>query len=325
VLPSPVLPLWEGWWAAVCRAASEVGGPRRCSGDARAAAGASQSTVEQLQARRDVLREALGHQTPPGGPVVLPRRAALSPSRAQDFKRCPALFRFRAIDRIPEEPSAAALRGTVVHAALEDLHNLPAHERTPDTARALIGPAWQRAQAERPTGLGLSGEQVDGLLAEAGVMLDRYFRIEDPTRFTAAATEARFEVTLDDGTPLRGIIDRIDVAAGGETRVVDYKTSKSPSEAFESSALFQMKFYALALLRSSGVLPARLRLVYLGDGQVLDFTPERDDIERFGKTLSALWRGIQTAAAAGDFPPNPSRLCRTCAHKVRCPAFAPPQ
>jgi putative RecB family exonuclease len=172
------------------------------------------------------------------------------------------LYRFRAIDRIPEEPSAAALRGTVVHAALEDLHNLPAHERTPDTARALIGPAWQRAQAERPTGLGLSGEQVDGLLTEAGVMMDRYFRIEDPTRFTAAATEARFEVTLDDGTPLRGIIDRIDVAAGGETRVVDYKTSKSPSEAFESSALFHRPGRAITCRVCPGLSPncSRTRL-----------------------------------------------------------------
>lgn len=309
----------------MCRAASEVGGPRRCSGDARAAAGASQVAVEQLQARRDVLREALEHQVPGGGPVVLPRRAALSPSRALDYRRCPQLFRFRAIDRIPEQPSAAALRGSVVHAALEDLHKLPAAQRTPATAQALLGPAWQRIQSGQQAGLELSGEQVAGLLAEASTMLDRYYRLEDPTRFTAEATEARFEVTLDDGTPLRGIIDRIDVAAGGETRVVDYKTSKSPSEAFESAALFQMKFYALALLRSRGVLPARLRLVYLGDGQVLDYSPERDDIERFGKTLSALWRAIQTAAAAGDFPPNPSRLCGTCAHKVRCPAFTAAQ
>ena len=35
--------------------------------------------------------------------------------------------------------------------------------------------------------------------------------------------------------------------------------------------MFQMKFYAVALLRSRGVLPARLRLLYLADSQVLDF------------------------------------------------------
>lgn len=55
-------------------------------------------------------------------------------------RRCPQLYRFLVIDRIPENPSPAALRGTVVHAALENLHNLPARQRTPETAQALLGP-----------------------------------------------------------------------------------------------------------------------------------------------------------------------------------------
>ncbi len=36
---------------------------------------------------------------------------SLSPSRAGDFMTCPLLYRFRVIDRIPERPSAAAVRG----------------------------------------------------------------------------------------------------------------------------------------------------------------------------------------------------------------------
>ena len=52
-------------------------------------------------------------------------RPALSPSRAADFKQCPLLYRLRAIDRLPEPPSAAQLRGSVVHAALEQLYTLP--------------------------------------------------------------------------------------------------------------------------------------------------------------------------------------------------------
>src|SRR6202041_202054 len=63
-----------------------------------------------------------------GEPV---RRPALSPSRASDFKQCPLLYRFRAIDRLPEPASAAQLRGSVVHAALEQLYALPASERLP--------------------------------------------------------------------------------------------------------------------------------------------------------------------------------------------------
>src|SRR3984885_14599653 len=46
------------------------------------------------------------------------RRRSLSPSRAGDFMTCPLLYRFRVIDRLPEPPSPAAARGTLVHAVL---------------------------------------------------------------------------------------------------------------------------------------------------------------------------------------------------------------
>ena len=53
---------------------------------------------------------------------------ALSPSRAGDFMTCPLLYRFRVIDQLPERPSPAAVRGTLVHAVLERLYDLPAAE-----------------------------------------------------------------------------------------------------------------------------------------------------------------------------------------------------
>jgi len=78
------------------------------------------------------------------------RRPALSPSRASDFKQCPLLYRFRAIDRLPEPSSAAQVRGSVVHAALEQLYALPAAERGPETAMTLVDPAWERIVAAQP-------------------------------------------------------------------------------------------------------------------------------------------------------------------------------
>ncbi|MGZ6778948.1 MAG: RecB family exonuclease, partial [Mycobacterium sp.] len=160
------------------------------------------------------------------------RRPALSPSRASDFKQCPLLYRFRAIDRLPEPPSTAQLRGSVVHAALEQLYALPAPDRVPETARALVDPAWERVVAEQP---GL-GDDVDdtaraALLEEARALLSGYYRLEDPTRFDPESCEQRVEVELADGTLLRGFVDRIDVAPTGELRVVDYKTGKAPPEA----------------------------------------------------------------------------------------------
>ena len=252
-------------------------------------------------------------------------KPALSPSRAADFKQCPLLYRFRAIDRLPEAPSAAQLRGSVVHSALEQLYGLPAVLRGPDTARSLVESAWDRVIAADP---GLAGEldpvQQTELLTEARALLSGYYRLEDPTRFDPQCCEERVEVELADGTLLRGFIDRIDVAATGELRVVDYKTGKAPPAAralAEFKAMFQMKFYAVALLRSRGVLPARLRLIYLADGQVLDYAPDHDELVRFEKTLMAIWRAIQSAAQTGDFRPSRSRLCDWCPHRQHCPVF----
>jgi putative RecB family exonuclease len=85
--------------------------------------------------------------------------------------------------------------------------------------------------------------------------------------------------------------------------------------------MFQMKFYAVALLRSRGVLPTRLRLIYLADGQVLDYSPDHDELLRFEKTLMAIWRAIQSAGETGDFRPKASRLCDWCPHQSLCPVF----
>ncbi|SGC14330.1 RecB family exonuclease [Mycobacterium tuberculosis] len=252
-------------------------------------------------------------------------RPALSPSRATDFKQCPLLYRFRAIDRLPEATSAAQLRGSVVHAALEQLYGLPAGLRSPDTARSLVQRAWDQMVAAEPE---LAGELDPGqptqLLEDARALVSGYYRLEDPTRFDPQCCEQRVEVELADGTLLRGYIDRIDVAATGELRVVDYKTGKAPPAAralAEFKAMFQMKFYAVALFRSRGVPPTRLRLIYLADGQLLDYSPDRDELLRFEKTLMAIWRAIQSAGDTGDFRPNPSRLCDWCPHQQRCPAF----
>jgi putative RecB family exonuclease len=111
------------------------------------------------------------------------------------------------------------------------------------------------------------------------------------------------------------------VAPTGAIRVVDYKTGAAPREAFEGKALFQLKFYALVLWRTRGEVPRLLRLMYLGDREVLDYAPDVDELRRFERTLQSLWAAIDRATTAQDFRPNPSKLCGWCDHQALCPAF----
>jgi len=254
-----------------------------------------------------------------------PYVGSLSPSRAADFKTCPLLYRFRSIDHLPEPPSSAATRGTMVHAVLEALFDLPANGRTLDAARALLPDAWQRVIAEEPAASELFAEDEDGSrfgewMDSAATMLGTYFELEDPTRIEPAAREELVEVVID-GLRLRGYVDRLDVSPAGDIRVVDYKTGVSPREAFEGKALFQMKFYALVLWRVRGVVPRQLRLMYLTDGDTWTYEPDADELVRFERTLQAIWAAILKATETGDFRPSPGRICDWCAHQALCPAF----
>jgi putative RecB family exonuclease len=251
------------------------------------------------------------------------RRAALSPSRINDFRQCPLLFRFRAIDRLPEPPSSAATRGTLIHAVLERLFDLPANERTPAAARALLGPQWEELRAREPEvdTLFPDGEALATWLGSAADLLETYFTLEDPCRLEPAERELRCEVELPAGVRLRGVVDRLDVARNGALRVVDYKTGRSPSDQFAASALFQMRFYALVLWRLRGVVPRRLQLIYLGDGQTLTYDPDEASLLATERTVLAVWDAVRRATLAQTFQPRPSRLCEWCAHQSLCPAF----
>jgi putative RecB family exonuclease len=345
---------------------------------------------------------------------------SLSPSRAADFKTCPLLFRFRTIDRLPEKPTPDQVRGTLVHAVLESLFDLPAAERTPAAAAALVAPSWARLVEQEPAletlfaeavrarrgpgavapgqgvtvdgaagtvlvtlnpaptpdgepgpaaaagpaetpgsvaapgpiaapgavaasgpiaapdpvaapdpiaealpGLEAAGEaeRIAAFLASAGDLLAGYFAVEDPQRLEPAEREALVSTLVDDELLIRGYIDRLDVSPAGDLRVVDYKTGGAPREAFEGRALFQLKFYALVLWRTRGVVPRVLRLLYLKDAEICDYSPDAAELERFERTLVALSQAIEKAKQDKDFRPKPSKLCGWCSHQEFCPEF----
>jgi putative RecB family exonuclease len=256
---------------------------------------------------------------PPSAAVI----GSLSPSRASDFKTCPLLYRFRVIDKLPEAPSRAATRGSVVHAVLERLYDLPASGRTLPAAKGLVEPAWQRLLADAPQLATLFPDgdtELADWLESARELVASYFALEDPSAFEPAAREELVEAVVD-GLRLRGYVDRLDVSPAGDVRVVDYKTGTIPREAFEAKALFQMKFYALVLWRTSGVVPRQLKLIYLADRDTLTYAPDAEELTRFERTLKAIWIAIARATDKADFRPSPSRLCDWCDHQVRCPSF----
>ncbi len=268
------------------------------------------------------------HRAPQPDPTDTPQTSALSPSRALDFQACPLLYRFRVVDRLPEPPSPAAVRGTLVHAVLEALYDLPPQRRTLDEAVDLVAPQWAQLAAEDPqmaasltAALDEAGSDPGDWLRGAGDLVEAYFAMEDPQRLEPAARELRVEATLESGLVLRGIVDRLDRAPAGQLRVVDYKTGRAPGPGFEARAMFQMRFYALVLWKTSGELPSLLQLMYLATGVVLRYEPDEDDLRAMHRKVLALWAAIERAMRTGDWRASRGALCSWCAHKSLCPAW----
>src|SRR6478609_9049815 len=276
--------------------------------------------VSRVSVQQDSPAERLG--TPVDGVEVI---GAISPSRAGDFMSCPLLYRFRTIDKLPEPPSPDAVRGTVVHKVLEDLFDLPAAERTPQQAESMLAPAWDALVEQEPELAemfpGDTGPEAAEWLASCRAVLERYFTLEDPRRLEPAERELYVETLLDSRLLLRGFVDRIDIAPDGAIRVVDYKTGRSPGEMFEAKALFQMKFYALVIWRTRGVVPAMLQLVYLGNGEMLRYVPDEADLRATERKVEAVWGAIRRAEESGDWRPHRSRLCDWCSFQDLCPEF----
>ncbi len=259
--------------------------------------------------------------TPVDGVNVL---GSLSPSRAAEFRTCPLMYRLRTIDRLPEAPSPAAVRGTVVHKVLEDLFDLPAAHRTPERAESMVQQAWESVLDTEPGAAELfvaDGAEITAWLAGCRESLRSYFDMEDPRRLEPSERELYVEALLDSRLLLRGFVDRIDVAPDGAIRVVDYKTGRSPAEGQESRALFQMRFYALVIWRTRGVVPALLQLIYLGDGQKVSYQPDEQDLLATERLVEALWRAVDAARETGEWPARASRACEWCSFQAHCPEF----
>lgn len=245
------------------------------------------------------------------------------------------MYRLKTIDQLPEEPSLAAVRGTLVHTVLENIFDAPAGKRTYELAISLFTDALESLAKSEPKeaeliydSVRVSNPQVTSAqgLVEATLtpirpLLETYFAMEDPNRIEPHARELAMSVELEEGFSIRGFIDRVDRTPKGDIRIVDYKSGKAPSPRYSDKAMFQMRFYGLAWWRINGELPRMLQLMYLGNGAFLRYEPTESDLLGTERKILALRSSIVHSAQQQSFAATPSKLCGWCSFKPFCPEF----
>jgi putative RecB family exonuclease len=250
-----------------------------------------------------------------------PTLQTLSPSRAGDFKTCPQLFKFRAVDRIPEPTSIHQARGTTAHLALQRLFDDPGETRTPERLFDLFRAAWTDTRGD---------EEFDGLFEtveeerqwglDSMELLANYFNIEDPRSLEPEDRELDMLEDLD-GIVIRGILDRIDRDDDGQLVIIDYKTGKAPPERYALAAFFALKIYAVLIRQRLNETPKELRLLYLNGPTLYSLPIDDQQLDAMDGQLRALWNAINRAMATDRWPTRRGPLCNWCSYKDICPAW----
>lgn len=253
--------------------------------------------------------------------MALEPPTGLSPSRVSSFQDCALAFRFSAIDHLPEPSSLPAVRGTLVHAALEQLFALDPGERTQERAATCLVEAHVALRDDPEyLGLGLDEDADAALAVRAQELVDNYFRLEDPTAITPIGIELRLSAPLGD-LELRGIIDRLELDADGGLVVTDYKTGSAPRQQYEQGRLGGVHFYSFLCEELFGVRPSKVQLLYLADPVAIVAEPTDQASRGLRRKLTAVWAAIERSCEREDFRPRPSKLCDWCAFQQHCPAF----
>ncbi len=253
--------------------------------------------------------------------MAFPVPRSLSPSKVSSFTDCALAFRFSAIDRLPDPPTVATTRGTLVHAALERLHLLDPAERTLDAGLACLDEAAAALPDDADyQSLALGADDAAAFRADAADLVRNYFLLEDPTTVRTIGLELRVEAEID-GIRLRGIIDRLELDADGGLVVTDYKTGGAPSTQYERKRLSGVHIYSLLCEQILGVRPRMVQLLYLKAPLAITTAPTDQSTRGTRRTLGAVWQAVERACDREDFRPQPSRLCEYCAFKAYCPSF----
>lgn len=246
---------------------------------------------------------------------------SLSPSRASSFQDCPLQFRFASIQGLPQPPGFHAVKGNVVHRALELLLRLSAPERTREAARDAMSSSRNEYEAKYDfVGLNLDDAAAREFWADCARLTDAYFDLEDPTTLDDIELELWVEAPL--GTfNVRGYVDRLERTKDGALVITDYKTGRAPRESDVGNKMRQLEMYAYMVRALRGELPSRMRLMYLKDKVVLEQQPTESSMRFLEKRTIALFDAIERACSNGNFPPKRSGLCNFCNFKQWCPEF----
>ena len=239
-----------------------------------------------------------------------PPIAALSYTQVHTYLRCPQMYQYRFVFRLPTRPRPQMQFGRILHEALKDALGSIERERplTWEMVDAAYVAAWARERFCAP-------EQAPSLQDLGRTYLRRAFDAGDLSK--PLLLEQPFSLRVD-GLRLSGRIDRVDRHPDGSYEVIDYKTG-SARRAAELQRDLQLGVYALAAREVFRFDPLSLSYYYLETGARVTVDKPVERLEEDRQTIVKVADGIR----AELFPARPDRMkCSGCDFRLLCPSAA---
>jgi ATP-dependent DNA helicase UvrD/PcrA len=239
-----------------------------------------------------------------------PEPLTLSPSAVSGYRSCPQQYLFSRRWSLKEGPKAVLSFGSVMHTTIKRfVGQLRKGTKLPfEEVARIFESEWSSA--------GFEDDYQEKGYKQDGLEQLRAFHasvLETPPQ--VLEQEKSFELPLANNVTIIGRMDQVNSLGRKDVEIIDYKTGKPKKDADAKKDL-QLSLYALAAKEIFEWNPARLVFHYLQNNQIQVTT-------RDAKQLDEVQKIVLEAAAdirAGEFPPKPGFVCRSCAYKPICPA-----
>jgi DNA helicase-2/ATP-dependent DNA helicase PcrA len=239
-------------------------------------------------------------------PITISDSHLFSVSQFISYKKCPRLYQYRYLMKIPEKPRYYFDFGASVHNIVEQLTKQlkEGKQINQDIAYDLLQKYWD------PKGYKSKIDEKRDY-KEAKAILKVFLDEQANSKSEIVDIERWFKTSIGD-VQVNGRIDRID-KDGEDFTVIDYKTSKKASSLNELKKDMQLLVYTIAVNELYGSKPV-VGDWFLRSNEKVFFKPEDQAIEALKTELIDIAGKIK----AGQFEPKESWECNHCDYSCLC-------